>query len=84
MTETDSQGVFETGMTPSIEEKRLQKMATVRSGDFDESEAGGRTDTFVVRIPKSQMTVSLRLNTRLLAEQREIEALNEAIRRAGW
>jgi hypothetical protein len=70
-------------MTPGIAENRLQKGVVVRSGGFGEAEAGDRPDKFVVRIPRSQKTVSLRVNTRLMAEQREIERTNEAIRRAG-
>jgi hypothetical protein len=37
----------------------------------------------VVRIPRTQTSVAVRLNTRVIAEQREIEQANEAIRRSG-
>ncbi len=84
MSETSSQGRPETGMTPGIEENRLKKGVMVKGDVFAEAEAGDRPDKFVVRIPRSQKTISLRVNTRLMAEQREIEKTNEAIRRAGW
>jgi hypothetical protein len=38
---------------------------------------------FVVRIPKDQKSIAVKINTRLMAEQREIERANDAIRRSG-
>jgi hypothetical protein len=70
-------------MTPGIAQDQLQKGVVVEPGRFAELEGEERPDRFVVQIPKTQVKVSLRLNTKLLAEQREIEQTNEAIRRAG-
>jgi hypothetical protein len=83
MSDTSSQDAPATGMTPGIAQNQLQKGVADKSGRFVEPDDGARPDQFVVRIPKMQTSVSLRLNTKLLAEQREIEQTNEAIRRAG-
>ncbi|MFO0892906.1 MAG: hypothetical protein U0790_27670 [Isosphaeraceae bacterium] len=81
---TSSLGLPETGMTPAIAEGNLKKESRSLRDVSEDPAAGLRPDKFVVRIPKSQTTVLLKLNTKLLAEQREIEHLNEEIRRAGW
>lgn len=41
-----------------------------------------KPESIVVRIPRSSTTVSVKLNTKLMAEQKETERENEAIRRA--
>ncbi len=83
MGDTNSQYPPATSMPPKIAQDRLQKGVMVASGRFSEPDEIQRPDRVVVRIPKSNTSVSLRLNTKLLAEQREIERTNEEIRRAG-
>jgi hypothetical protein len=83
MGETSSQNPPETGMLPGIAPDRLQKGVMGAPDRFAESGESQQTDRVVVRIPKTKLTVSLLLNTKLLAEQRAIERVNEEIRRAG-
>jgi len=83
MGETSSQNPPATSMPPKIAQDRLQKGVMAAAGLFPEQDGNQHADRVVVRIPKSNTSVSLRLNTKLLAEQREIERANEEIRRAG-
>lgn len=40
-------------------------------------------DTFVVLVPKGRLWVTLRVDTKRLAEERRIERINDEIRRVG-
>ena len=83
MDETGSQNPPGTGMTSGIMENRLQKGVVVNLGRFTEPELASSSEKIVVRLQKTQRTVFLRLNTKLLAEQRKIKQVNEEIRRTG-
>lgn len=83
MGETSSQSPLATGMTPDIGENRLLKGVVDNLGRFAEPEAASSSEKIVVRLRRTQMTVSLSLNTKLLAERREMKRANEEIRRTG-
>jgi hypothetical protein len=42
-----------------------------------------RSDDVVIRIPRTESVIAFKLDTRRLAERREIERANEEIRHAG-
>ncbi len=82
MSDTGCQSPSPTGITSGISEDRLKKGVVVAPPRSTASPPATPGD-FVVRIPKSQTQVSVRLNTRAMVERREIERANEAIRKSG-
>ena len=83
MSDTSSRNQSGTRMTPSIADSQVRK-GVVKAAAHCTSMAGERVHgDFVVRIPRYQTSVSLTVNARSMAERREIERENEAIRRSG-
>jgi hypothetical protein len=83
MSDTSSHKMPETGAKSGAASGRLIKGV---AGNFTHStgvENGRGSGDLVVRIPKTQAKVSIKVNTRLIAEQREIERANEQNRRSG-
>jgi hypothetical protein len=83
MSDTSSQNMSQTGAKSVAASGGLIKGV---AGNFTYStgvENHHGSGDFVVRIPKTQEKVSIKVNTRLIAEQREIERANEQTRRSG-
>jgi hypothetical protein len=83
MSDTSSQKMSETGAKSGAASGRLIKGVTGSPKYSTVVENGHGSGDFVVRIPKTQAKVSIKVNTRLIAEQREIERANEQNRRSG-
>jgi hypothetical protein len=85
MGETSSQKQPDTSITPGIAADRLKKVAlgySIRNAEA--GDAGFKpSEELVVRVRKNQQTVAFTLNTKRMAERREIERANEARRRSG-
>ncbi len=83
MSDTSSQKMPETGAKSDAESGQLIKGVAGKLAYSTGAESGPGSGDFVVRIPKAQAKVSIKVNTRLIAEQREIEQANEQNRRSG-
>lgn len=81
MGETSSQNPPATGITPGISPSVLKKAVVVvphhSSTSYDEKHSGD----FVVRLPRTQATISVKLDTKAMIEQRETERANDAMRK---
>ena len=83
MSVTGSRKQSETRMVPGFANNCMKK-GVMSACDKTTSMAGERVHgDFVVRIPRSQTSVSLKVNARAMAERREIERENDVIRRSG-
>jgi hypothetical protein len=83
MSDTSSHKIPDTCAKLSAASGRLIKGVTVYSKCSTVVENGQDSGDVVVRIPKTQSKVYVKVNTRLIAEQREIERANEQNRRSG-
>jgi hypothetical protein len=83
MSETGSQRKSTTRMTSGIADGQTRAGFVTISRCANTSGPPRVMGDFVVRIPKDQKSIAVKINTRLMAEQREIERANDAIRRSG-
>ncbi len=81
MSENTPPRPFLTGKAPDIPKDRLKNMVAPPVQRSTTCGVEKPSESIVVRIPRSQTSVLLKLNTKLMVEQKETERENEAIRR---
>src|SRR3982751_6073713 len=83
MSDTSSRSSPATGAKSVIASGQLIKGVAGHASYSTSVGNGHSPGDVVVRIPKTQTKVSIKVNTRLIAEQREIERANEQNSRSG-
>ncbi len=83
MSETSSQALPATCITPVVGGDRLKKGVVVPSQSSTELGREGGAGGIIVRVPRMQTTVAVKVNARLMGEQREIERANASSHRSG-
>jgi hypothetical protein len=83
MSDTNSKKSLPTTMKPAISDSQFKKGYAGVTEYSTSVTADGAFGDFIVRVPRDQRSIAVKLNTRLLTEQREIEQANDAIRRTG-